>query len=255
MKHESDSDANCNWCASDSHQRINIRTGELRNKRTSGDHPKYSIGVIGQNTEKNPGDLREIAVTQTQVKNHPLMLVWKNPRMSKIIIMLRKWLNNTIWCINETLPDTTNLLLVRVNLGVIVLKKYSTFLRFPGLELHHQIQFNVIPRIYVLTLLQKCNRRILHPQTTGWTRSYRRGFLIVSLLISRDFSDYAKGRLNGLKTWIPQLVSGLRWDKHKRRGHCLQMLLDTDQTQFCICKRWNDYHTEHLLFSSFSLWC
>ena len=32
-------------------------TGELENKRTSRDHPKYNIVKIGQNTEKSPGDL------------------------------------------------------------------------------------------------------------------------------------------------------------------------------------------------------
>ena len=31
----------------------------------------------GQNTEKSPGDLRKLAVTQTPVKNHQLPLMWK----------------------------------------------------------------------------------------------------------------------------------------------------------------------------------
>ena len=30
----------------------------------------YSIIKIGQNTEKSPGDLRRLAVTQTHVRNH-----------------------------------------------------------------------------------------------------------------------------------------------------------------------------------------
>ena len=33
------------------------RTGRLRNKRTSGDNPNYTISENGQNTEKSPGDL------------------------------------------------------------------------------------------------------------------------------------------------------------------------------------------------------
>ena len=45
-----------------------VRTGELGNKRTSIDHPDYSIVEVGQNTEKSPGDLRRLAVTQTQWK-------------------------------------------------------------------------------------------------------------------------------------------------------------------------------------------
>ena len=37
---------------------------------TSGDHPNYYIIENGQNTEKSPGDLRRLAVTQTPVKDH-----------------------------------------------------------------------------------------------------------------------------------------------------------------------------------------
>ena len=51
------------------------RIGGLRNKRTSGEHPNYSIVQIGQNTEKCSGDLRRLAVTQTLVKHHQLKLV------------------------------------------------------------------------------------------------------------------------------------------------------------------------------------
>ena len=46
-------------------QRIGKETGELRNKLTSGDLPRCSIVKISQNTEKCPGDLRRLAVTQT----------------------------------------------------------------------------------------------------------------------------------------------------------------------------------------------
>ena len=41
------------------------------------DHLNYSIVENGQNTEKSPGDLRRLAVTQTPVKNHQLTLIWK----------------------------------------------------------------------------------------------------------------------------------------------------------------------------------
>ena len=75
MEHESDGDTNCDWYAPDSHQRICTGTGGLGNKRTTGDHPKYSIVVIGQNTKKSPGDLRRLAVTQTPVENHQLTLM------------------------------------------------------------------------------------------------------------------------------------------------------------------------------------
>ena len=43
----------------------------------SGEHPNYSSVEIGQNTEKSPGDLRRLAVTQAPVENHHLMLVGK----------------------------------------------------------------------------------------------------------------------------------------------------------------------------------
>ena len=51
------------------------RTGGFGNKRTSGDHPKYSIIDIGQNIEKSPGVLRRLVVTQTQVTDHQLTLM------------------------------------------------------------------------------------------------------------------------------------------------------------------------------------
>ena len=52
-------------------------TGGLGSWRTSGDHPNYNIIENGQNTEKSPGDLRRLAVTQTPVKNHQLTLMCK----------------------------------------------------------------------------------------------------------------------------------------------------------------------------------
>ena len=36
---------------------------------TRGDCPNYRIVGISQNTEKSPGDLRRVAVTQTAVEN------------------------------------------------------------------------------------------------------------------------------------------------------------------------------------------
>ena len=50
-------------------QRLRKSTGRLRNQRTNGDDPNYSIINIGQNTEKSPGDLRRLAVAQTPVKD------------------------------------------------------------------------------------------------------------------------------------------------------------------------------------------
>ena len=47
------------------HQRIGKGIGKLGNKRTSADHPKYSIIKITKNTKKSPAALKRLAVTQT----------------------------------------------------------------------------------------------------------------------------------------------------------------------------------------------
>ena len=88
MEHESDGDTNCNWYVWYSHQRIDEGTGGLGNKRTNGDHPNDSIIKIGQNTEKSPGDLRSLVVTQTLTKDHQLMMEWKT--LKRVIIIIIK---------------------------------------------------------------------------------------------------------------------------------------------------------------------
>ena len=75
-KYESDSDTNCNWCTWNNPQRISKENGRLGNKRTNRTHLEYSIIIIGQNTEKSPGDLKRLAVAQTPVRNYQLTLVW-----------------------------------------------------------------------------------------------------------------------------------------------------------------------------------
>ena len=46
-------------------------------QRTNGDHPNDSIIENGQNTEKSPGDVRRLAVTQSPGINHRLTLMGK----------------------------------------------------------------------------------------------------------------------------------------------------------------------------------
>ena len=65
-EHESNVYTNYNWCSWYSHQMIIKATGGLGNKRTRGDHLNYYTIEIGQNTEKSPGELRRLSVTQTQ---------------------------------------------------------------------------------------------------------------------------------------------------------------------------------------------
>ena len=55
--------------------RITKETGGLGSWRTRGNHPNFYIIENGHNTEKSPGDLRRLAVTQTQVKDHQLTLM------------------------------------------------------------------------------------------------------------------------------------------------------------------------------------
>ena len=59
------------------------RSGELGSWMKSEDHPNYYIIENGQNTEKNLGELRRLAVTQSPVKDHQLKTI-----MSKIIIII-----------------------------------------------------------------------------------------------------------------------------------------------------------------------
>ena len=75
MEHESGGDTNCNQCSRYSHQMIGKWTGGLWNKRPRGDNPNDSYFKIGQNTEKSPGDLRRLAVTQAPVRDYRLTLV------------------------------------------------------------------------------------------------------------------------------------------------------------------------------------
>ena len=75
MEHESDNDTNCNRHTRHSPQRIGKRTRRIENKNSSGDRPNNNTVKIGQNTEKSSEDFRRLAVIQTSVKEHQLMLV------------------------------------------------------------------------------------------------------------------------------------------------------------------------------------
>ena len=75
MEHEGDNYTNRDWCFWYSHQRIIKGTRGFRSWKTSGDHLNYNIIENDQNTEKSPGDLRRLAVTQTQVKDHQVKLM------------------------------------------------------------------------------------------------------------------------------------------------------------------------------------
>ena len=63
MEHEGDDDANCCWCTCGNPRKTVKRAGRLGN-RTCRYHQDYSIIKIGQYTEKRPGDLRRLVVTE-----------------------------------------------------------------------------------------------------------------------------------------------------------------------------------------------
>ena len=69
MEHENENYNDCDWRFWYSHQKIIKGTGGLENKRTGRDHSTDYIIENGQDTEKSPGDLRRLAVTQTPVKD------------------------------------------------------------------------------------------------------------------------------------------------------------------------------------------
>ena len=58
-------------------KRVCKDAGKVRNQRTSQNHYNHSIVKINKNTEKIPGDVRRLGVTQTPVKGYQLTLVWK----------------------------------------------------------------------------------------------------------------------------------------------------------------------------------
>ena len=73
MEHEGDGDTNSNRLIRNGTHRLSKKTERVDNLKTIRDHPNYNI--IGQNTEKSPGDLKRFAVAQTPVKNHQLIQV------------------------------------------------------------------------------------------------------------------------------------------------------------------------------------
>ena len=72
-------------CARYSHQRICTGTGGLGNKRTSGDHPNYSIVEIGQNT-KESWWLEETFCHLDSSGKPSAHVGVKNSQMNKVII-------------------------------------------------------------------------------------------------------------------------------------------------------------------------
>ena len=71
---------NCHCCAQNTLQSLCKESGMHGNMGTSKEHLDYCIIKISQNTEKSPGVIRRLAVTQTPVKNHQETLARKHLR-------------------------------------------------------------------------------------------------------------------------------------------------------------------------------
>ena len=67
MKHEGGEDISCNRCSRNNPQGISKETGALGNKA--------GIIKISQITKESPADLRRLAVTQTPLENHQLIII------------------------------------------------------------------------------------------------------------------------------------------------------------------------------------
>ena len=75
MEYEGDGDTNYNWGVRNGPQSLGKETGRVGNRRTCQDHLNYNIIKNNKNTGKSPGDMRRLALSQTPVKDHQLMLV------------------------------------------------------------------------------------------------------------------------------------------------------------------------------------
>ena len=72
VKHDGDGDTNYSW---NNPHRLERKTGAIGKQRKNRDYKDLSITEIGENTEKSPGDMRRLIVTQTLVKVHLLTMV------------------------------------------------------------------------------------------------------------------------------------------------------------------------------------
>ena len=80
MEHGGDGDTDCIWCTWNDPQLLGNEAGRVGNRWTSRDYPIHCIAKNVQDTEKSPGNLRRLVITQTPLKDNQLTLVWRNPK-------------------------------------------------------------------------------------------------------------------------------------------------------------------------------
>ena len=75
MEYESDDYTNCGCCFWHNNLGIIKRPGGIGSWQTGRDYRNDSIAENGQDLGTSPGDRMRLAVTQTPVKNHQLILM------------------------------------------------------------------------------------------------------------------------------------------------------------------------------------
>ena len=65
--------------------------GSCKNRKTSRDHSIYSLVVIGLDTEKFPGDMRRLGVSQTPEKYHHSKIYLASELKEILLYLKLRW--------------------------------------------------------------------------------------------------------------------------------------------------------------------
>ena len=87
LEPEGRGNTNYSWCTQNVPQ---ILPKEFKESKISGriETIQTSIAEISLNTQKNFGDVKRLAVTQTPIEDHQLMLVWKTYKWNDNVILI-----------------------------------------------------------------------------------------------------------------------------------------------------------------------
>ena len=75
MEHKGDSNINDSWSNWNNSKELEKEARGTRDLRNNCDHLDHRTTEIGLNTQKSPVELRRLAVAQTLVKNHQLLVI------------------------------------------------------------------------------------------------------------------------------------------------------------------------------------
>ena len=99
---EDDGDTIYNCCSCNGSQRLGKKAGKVGNRRNVSRLSNYCIVEICQNTEKSPGHLRRLAVTQIPLKDYQPTLVGKNLQES----IIKEILTRKVFALKKLLSDS-----------------------------------------------------------------------------------------------------------------------------------------------------